>query len=58
MLLYGQCPASLEVIDRTDDSIRLRIEQVGTTRAMVIDLPPAKVDELIAELTELRKGMP
>jgi hypothetical protein len=55
-MFYGQCPATLDIVDRSDDSIRFRIERVGTNDAMVIDLPPAKVDELIAELTELRKG--
>jgi len=56
MIFSGTCPATLEVIDRADDAVRLRIDHVGTTDAIVIDLPPARVDELIDELTEIRKG--
>jgi hypothetical protein len=55
MVFCGQCPASLEVADRSDNCVRLKIEHVGTSASMVIDLEPAETDALIAELRAIRE---
>jgi hypothetical protein len=55
MRSHGTCPAELEVYDRADGAVRFRIARVGSQDVAVVDLLPAEVDELIIELTRIRR---